>query len=228
VNCSRGNLLIFKEDLTFATLYGLEKWFRRYDSVLDFDGAFGKGWLHTFESFLFAEPISGGSAEEGLSQDMRDYRIQVMLPDTHKENFVYRENRWVPEKEGAPYHFRMKAEGGYLLEERAEGKYQAYHYDKKGRLVALQSQPGCAPTRIYYLENAEAVPAFTRSRIDRVEYQITFFNFIKYGGSLVVLLWAFFLYNQLLKKGDISGKVCYNKVVSCDLDGKLLQFTREI
>ncbi|MBQ6696632.1 MAG: hypothetical protein IJN16_08005, partial [Lachnospiraceae bacterium] len=170
VNCSRGNLLIFKEDLVFSTLYGLEKWFRRYDSVLDYDGAFGKGWLHTFESFLFAEPLHAGGKEESLPQDCHDYRIIIMLPDTHKENFVYREGSWVSEKEGAPYSFYVKQEGGFLLEERAEGKYQAYHYDKKGRLVALQSHKGCAPTRIYYLENGEEVPAFTRSRIDRVEY----------------------------------------------------------
>ena len=158
INCARGNLLIFKADLVFRGLYGEEKWFRRYDSVLDYDGAFGKGWLHTFESFVFAEETADG------------WQITAMLPDTHKENFLYRDGEWSPQKEGAPYHLEIKPEGGFVLEERVEGSYTAYHYDKKGRLTALQGHQGCAPTCIFYVESEENAPAFTRSRIDHVEY----------------------------------------------------------
>lgn len=96
---------------------------------------------------MFAEPIHAGSAEEGLPRDMRDYCIEVMFPDTHKEKFVHREDRWVPEKEGAPYHFRMKAEGGFLLEEREEGKHQVNHYGKKG-LCYYPVLFGCSPQKL--------------------------------------------------------------------------------
>ena len=161
VNCARGNLLIYKEDLVFRGLFGEEKWFRRYDSVLDYDGAFGKGWLHTFESFIFAEE---------KEQDSGIWQITAMLPDTHKEKFLYRDGEWHSQQEGAPYHLKVKQEGGFLLEERVEGGYRAYHYDRKGRLTALQGHQGCAPTRIFYIENGDEVPAFTRSMIDHVEY----------------------------------------------------------
>ena len=120
-----------------------------------------KGWIHTFESFVFAEERNENS---GVLQ------ITAMLPDTHKEKFLYQDGEWFPEKEGAPYQFKVKEEGGFLLEERVEGSYKAYHYDKKGRLVALQGHPGCEPTRIFYVEKEEEAPEFTRSCIDHVEY----------------------------------------------------------
>ena len=161
VNAARGNLLVYKADLIFRGLYGEETWFRRYDSMLDYAGAFGKGWMHTFESFLFANRTG---------QQTDDWQITVMLPDTHKELFRYHDGEWHPQSDKAPYELKVKTEGGFLLTDRTQGAYIAYYYDKKGRLTAIQSHQHCEPVRIIYVEKEEEAPEFTRSRIDHVEY----------------------------------------------------------
>lgn len=167
VNVARGNLLIAKYDLVFEGLYGEEKWFRKYDSVLDFNGAFGKGWVHTFESFVF---IEDATLKLDKSDNSNKYRAVVMLPDTHKENFVFENGAWTPEVSGAPYNFSETENGGFLLEEWQEEKYRVYYYDHKGRLVGLKNGKGQEPTRIYYKENGVDIPSFIRSTIDYVEY----------------------------------------------------------
>lgn len=173
VNAARGNLLVYKEELVFAGLYGLEKWFRRYDSALDHESAFGKGWIHAYESFVFAEPIGGSlepNGQERLPRDIEKYRIIAMLPDTHKEKFVWKDGRFVPEREGAPYRFTLNPDDTFTLEEWIEEKYKAYYYDRYGRLVALKAGRNHLPTKIFYVEQGDAVPKGQNSTIDHVEY----------------------------------------------------------
>jgi RHS repeat-associated protein len=172
VNVARGNLLVTKMDLIFAGLYGMEEWVRRYDSVLDYDGAFGMGWFHSFESRVIAIPLhmSVDGNLEIPTKELADYRIVVALPDAHREYFVYQNNAFVPEKEGAPYHFEIKEDGTFLLEEWQEEKYKAFYYDRHGRLIALKAGRNSLPTKIFYVENGDDVKMFARGTIDHVEF----------------------------------------------------------
>lgn len=173
VNAARGNLLVYKEELVFAGLYGLERWFRRYDSALDHESAFGKGWIHAYESFVFAEPIGGfleSNGQESLPRDIENYRIIAMLPDTHKEKFVWKNGSFVPEKEGAPYRFTINPDNTFTLEEWLEEKYKAYYYDRYGRLIALKAGRNQLPTKIFYAEQGDNVPKGQNSTIDHVEF----------------------------------------------------------
>ncbi len=163
INTARGNLLYYKEDLSFKGLYGDISWFRRYDSVLDYEGAFGKGWIHAYESFLAAD-----TAEcfiDGETAHVK--RISVMLPDTHIESFLYQDGIWQPEKQTNSYRLSHQ-NNSFLLEEYTAGDYKAYTYDSMGRLTSIKEKRGAKPILITYKE----IKAGTgkRPQIKRISY----------------------------------------------------------
>lgn len=141
VNCARGNLLIFKADLVFQGLYGEEKWFRCYDSVLDYYGAFGKGWLYAFERFVFAEEKAAG------------WQITAMLPDTDKNRYSTTTTTYTHDGYGRMLTM-TDAHGNttkYAYEENIdlptqedtlEGYLYRYGYDRAGRRTKITTDYG--------------------------------------------------------------------------------------
>ncbi|BCJ95516.1 hypothetical protein acsn021_30850 [Anaerocolumna cellulosilytica] len=142
VDCARGNLFYYKKDISSDDLYGEFLFSRRYDSVLTYEGAFGTGWVHTYETFLTAHDTC---------------KISAVLPDTHMETFVLKEGikdepSWENEKGGSQLFTLTHdlEEGSFSLVSREGGNYRRYVYNSNGRLKAMYDGEFAIPYRVSY------------------------------------------------------------------------------
>lgn len=138
---SKGFLFQYREDLWFEDLYGRFAIERRYMSTFAYDGSFGKGWYHGYESFLIGE--------KG--------RLTVMLQDGHLETFFYQNQQWENERKGDKKYVLVedKEKKEFCLIAQEAGTYYENTYNEFGQLIRVKDRKGAIRSTILTYKKQE-------------------------------------------------------------------------
>ncbi|MBR3772512.1 MAG: hypothetical protein IKL07_09600, partial [Clostridium sp.] len=154
VNCARGNLYCFREELSYEDLYGEFTFKRRYDSMLDYQGTMGMGWLHEYDSMLIVEESKN--------------TIHIVMPDGHKETFIRQQDQsWLNQNSKTRVYelIEGREECCFELVSRENGEYRRYRYEYDGRLTQISYDPyALRKTHITYRSEQELSTANTNAR----------------------------------------------------------------
>ena len=157
VSCARGNFFVYRKDYSCEDLQGEWTFSRRYSSILAYEGSFGKGWLHEYETFLAADRTAGKEADS-------PYRITAMMPDTHMETFEHRNGKW-ENLRGGTREVTLEEDrdsGTYRMTVWHGGDYARYTYDHGGRLLSVSRDPyGTRQTVISYTGEGREIESIT-------------------------------------------------------------------